>query len=143
VWVEIPFEGKSLPGLFHRVPGGGPAIRRQGCGCGLFLLGSPDDIPGGATPLQISVHGDGSMEDEEAFDRVADGFTLKGHANKIQCPALMVTCEFDPLNPIEQTEAVYEALSGFRELWVFKDKFHILRSVEAVGGLSVYSYVAH
>jgi dipeptidyl aminopeptidase/acylaminoacyl peptidase len=81
-------------------------------------------------------------EDEEAFDSEADRYTLKGHAERIRCHALMVTGEFDPLNPLEQSEAVYGALGGPRELWVLEDEFHPLRSVEALGGLSVYPFVA-
>ncbi len=82
------------------------------------------------------------IDDEEAFDRIAEGYTLQGHAERIRCPALMVTGEFDPLNPLEQTEAVFGAISAPKELWVFEDEFHSLGSVEAVGGRSVYGHVA-
>ena len=82
------------------------------------------------------------MEDEDAFDRIAESYTLQGHAERIRCPALMATGEFDPLNPLEQTEAVFEALSGPKELWVFEDEFHPLRSLEALGGLAVYPFIA-
>ena len=82
------------------------------------------------------------MEDEDAFDRIAEGYTPQGHAERIRCPALIATGEFDPLNPLEQTEAVFEALSGPKELWVFEDEFHPLRSLEALGGLAVYPFIA-
>lgn len=80
--------------------------------------------------------------DEAAFDATCGGYTLKGHAEKIRCPALMATGEFDPLNPIEDSEAVYNALAGPKEMWVFEDEFHTLRSVEALAGLAVYPFIA-
>jgi pimeloyl-ACP methyl ester carboxylesterase len=82
------------------------------------------------------------IDDEDEFDRIAEGYTLQGHAERIRCPALMVTGEFDPLNPLEQTEAVFEAIAAPKELWIFEDEFHPLRSLEALGGRSVYSHVA-
>ena len=40
------------------------------------------------------------MEDEDVFDQMSEGFTLKGHAQRITCPVLMASGEFDPLNPL-------------------------------------------
>jgi pimeloyl-ACP methyl ester carboxylesterase len=52
------------------------------------------------------------MGDEVAFDKMCEEFTLKGHAERIKCPVLMATGEFDPLNPLEDAEVVFEALGG-------------------------------
>jgi pimeloyl-ACP methyl ester carboxylesterase len=56
------------------------------------------------------------MEDEGLFDEMSLGFTLKNHAKKVMCPALMATGEFDPLNPLEDAEAVFKALPGPKEM---------------------------
>ena len=37
------------------------------------------------------------------------GFSLKGHANRITCQVMMCIGEFDPLNPLEDAEKVYES----------------------------------
>jgi pimeloyl-ACP methyl ester carboxylesterase len=82
------------------------------------------------------------MEDEEEFDVMCNGFTLKNHAGRIKCPVLMATGEFDPLNPLEDAEAVFDALSGPKELWIFEDEFHPIRSPKALGGHTTFHFLA-
>jgi len=82
------------------------------------------------------------MEDEAAFDRMCEGFTLKGHAGRVRCPVLMATGEFDPLNPLEDSEAVFEALAGPKEMWVFEDEFHPINHLEALAGVWTFHFVA-
>lgn len=82
------------------------------------------------------------MDDEAAFDRMCEGYTLKGHAERVRCPVLMATGEFDPLNPLEDAEAVFEALAGPKEMWVFEDEFHPINHLEALAGVWTFQYVA-
>ena len=39
------------------------------------------------------------MDDEDEFDEMAKTMTVKGYMDKIQCPILLITGEFDPLCP--------------------------------------------
>lgn len=82
------------------------------------------------------------MDDEKAFDAMCEGFTLKGHAERVKCPVLMATGEFDPLNPIEDSEAVFDALAGPKEMWVFEDEFHPIGAPKALSGRSTFDFIA-
>ena len=82
------------------------------------------------------------MDDEGAFDEMCKGITLKGHAERIACPVLMATGEFDSLNPIEESEAVYEALTCPKEMWVFEDEFHSIRAPKGLAGHGSFHFVA-
>lgn len=82
------------------------------------------------------------MTDEAEFDRMSEGFTLKDHAHRIKCPVLMATGEFDPLNPLEDAEAVYDALSGPKEMWIFEDEFHPVHSPAGLAGHTTFHFLA-
>jgi alpha-beta hydrolase superfamily lysophospholipase len=82
------------------------------------------------------------MEDEGLFDEMSLGLTLKNHAKNVMCPALMATGEFDPLNPLEDAEAVFEALPGPKEMWIFEDEFHPIFSPAALAGQATFHFVA-
>jgi pimeloyl-ACP methyl ester carboxylesterase len=82
------------------------------------------------------------MDDEKAFDAMCEGFTLKGHAERVTCPVLMATGEFDPLNPLEDAEAVFAALAGPKEMWIFEDEFHPIRAPKALAGHGTFHFVA-
>lgn len=82
------------------------------------------------------------MTDEAAFDAMCEDFTLKGHADRVRCPVLMATGEFDPLNPLEDAEAAFEALSGPKELWIFEDEFHPIIAPKALCGRRTFHLVA-
>ena len=80
--------------------------------------------------------------DEEAFDQEIKGYTLKGFADKVQCPVLMGIGEFDPLNPLEDAEQVYDALSCPKEMWIFEDEFHRIRAPKNLGGGVTFDFIA-
>ena len=82
------------------------------------------------------------MEDEGLFDEMSVGFTLKTHAKNVMCPALMATGEFDPLNPLEDAEAVFKALPGPKEMWIFEDEFHPIFAPAALAGQATFHFVA-
>jgi alpha-beta hydrolase superfamily lysophospholipase len=82
------------------------------------------------------------MEDEAKFDVMCEDFTLKNHAARILCPVLMATGEFDPLNPLEDAESVFEALSGPKEMWIFEDEFHPISAPKALGGHTTFHFLA-
>ncbi|MFC1491518.1 alpha/beta hydrolase family protein [Nitrospinota bacterium] len=82
------------------------------------------------------------IADEEEFDRQAERYILRGHAEQVRCPVLMATGEFDPLSPLEGAEALFNALNCPKELWVFEDEFHPMASLDALGGLAAYPFVA-
>ena len=63
---------------------------------------------------------------EEEFDKMAEKMTVKGYADKVKCPTLLATGEFDPLCPLEDAVEVYEDLTCKKELWVIEDQFHPL-----------------
>ena len=81
------------------------------------------------------------MDDEAEFDDMAKDMTVKGFADKIECPTLLVTGEFDPLCPLEDAIEVYEDLTCDKEMWVFENQFHPLWHLENVGGLDCHQYV--
>lgn len=80
--------------------------------------------------------------DEEKFDReVASDMTVRGRLDNIKCPTLLATGEFDPLCPLEDAIEAYEEIKAPKELWIFENQFHQLRSVPNVGGLTSNEYV--
>lgn len=82
------------------------------------------------------------MTNEAAFDAMCEDMTLKVHAERVKCPVLMATGEFDPLNPLEEAEAVYAALAGPREMWIFEDEFHPIIAPRALAGRRTFHFVA-
>jgi dipeptidyl aminopeptidase/acylaminoacyl peptidase len=81
------------------------------------------------------------MDDEEMFDEMARHMTVKGYMDKVQCPALLVTGEFDPLCPLEDALEVYEDLTCAKEMWVFENQFHPLPNLSNLGGLDNHQYI--
>ena len=55
----------------------------------------------------------------------------------------MATGEFDPLSPLEDADAIFSKLNAPKEMWVFEDEFHPIRTPEALSGHSVFHYIAH
>jgi dipeptidyl aminopeptidase/acylaminoacyl peptidase len=81
-------------------------------------------------------------EDEDAFDReVAAHMTVRGSMQKIRCPALLVTGEFDPLCPLEDAIEAYRELRVPKEMWVFENQYHPLWGLSNLGGLDAHDYV--
>tara|TARA_X000001036_G_scaffold222282_1_gene208038 strand:- start:115 stop:588 length:474 start_codon:yes stop_codon:yes gene_type:complete len=82
------------------------------------------------------------IEDEEDFDQIYTGLTLKGHVDRITCPVLMCIGEFDPLNPLEDAEKVYEALNCQKEMWILEDEFHSIHATKALCGQPTFHFMA-
>ncbi|MFP6889870.1 MAG: alpha/beta fold hydrolase, partial [Nitrospinota bacterium] len=66
------------------------------------------------------------ISDEDEFDEMARTMTVKGYMDKVACPTLLVTGEFDPLCPLEDAIEVYSDLTCKKEMWVFENQFHPL-----------------
>ena len=81
------------------------------------------------------------MDDEVEFDKMAAKMTVKGYADKIKCPTLLVTGEFDPLCPLEDAVEVFEDLKCKKEMWVIEDQFHPLWGIPNLGKLDCHHYI--
>ena len=66
---------------------------------------------------------------------------VKGYADKVKCPTLLATGEFDPLCPLEDAVEVYEDLTCKKELWVIEDQFHPLWGIPNLGKLDCHHYI--
>jgi dipeptidyl aminopeptidase/acylaminoacyl peptidase len=82
------------------------------------------------------------IDDEDEFDKMAIEMTVKGYADKVECPTLLVTGEFDPLCPLEDAIEVYEDLTARKEMWVIEDQFHPLWGIPNLGKLDCHHYIA-
>ena len=81
-------------------------------------------------------------ENEEKFDvEVARGMTVRGYLDKIKCPTLLVTGEFDPLCPLEDAVEAYADLKVPKEMWVFENQYHPLWGINNLGGMDCHDYV--
>ena len=81
-------------------------------------------------------------DNEEQFDvEVARGMTVRGYLDKIKCPTLLVTGEFDPLCPLEDAVEAYEDLKVPKEMWVFENQYHPLWGINNLGGMDCHDYV--
>ena len=81
-------------------------------------------------------------EDEDKFDvEVVKPMTMQGHLQKIKCPTLMVTGEFDPLCPLEEAIEAFEDLKVPKELWIMENQYHPLWSIPNLGGMDCHDYV--
>ena len=69
------------------------------------------------------------IDNEEEFDKMSSKMTVKGYSEKIKCPTLLVTGEFDPLCPLEDAIEVFEDLTCKKEMWVIEDQFHPLWNI--------------
>lgn len=80
-------------------------------------------------------------DDEKRFDEeVAEGMTVRGYLDRLNCPTLLVTGEFDPLCPLEDAIAAYEELQTEKEMWVIENQYHPLWGIENFGGLDCHDY---
>lgn len=67
-------------------------------------------------------------EDEAAFDRFKEGFTLMPQVGKIACPVLIQAGEDDELSPIEFSDALVAAIRTPKKFVVYEGERH------AIGG---------
>jgi len=82
------------------------------------------------------------VSDEEAFDRMVEKMTLDGHAERIRCPVLLGTGEFDPLSPVEGALALFGRLNCPKELWILENEFHRVWGMKGLGGLDLNPFAA-
>jgi dipeptidyl aminopeptidase/acylaminoacyl peptidase len=80
------------------------------------------------------------MEDEDEFDAMAAQMTVRGQLDKVKCPTLLITGEFDPLCPLEDAVEAYGELGTPKELWVLENQFHPLWKLPNFGSLDCHEY---
>ena len=106
-----------------------------------LLQSEQHDLHAVVAALQADVHVHGGLHDEEKFDReVAQPMTVRGHLDKIRCPTLLSTGEFDPLCPLEDAIEAYEELKSPKEMWVFENQYHSAAIATNLGGLDNHDY---
>jgi len=66
------------------------------------------------------------LKDEEEFDLMAKEITLEGIIERIRCPVLLATGEFDELVPFASTEKTFDRLKCPKELWVYENENHVM-----------------
>ncbi len=81
------------------------------------------------------------LDDEDEFDKMSSEMTVKGYSEKISCPTLLATGEFDPLCPLEDAVEVFEDLKCSKEMWVVEDQFHPLWGIPNLGKLDCHHYI--
>lgn len=81
-------------------------------------------------------------EDEDRFDEeVAKPMTVRGYLDKITCPTLLVTGEFDPLCPLEDAVEAFQDLRVPKEMWIMENQYHPLWGIPNLGGMDCHDYV--
>src|SRR6185312_2927212 len=63
-------------------------------------------------------------ESEEALDKVVAAMTMDGLMDKIACPALLTTGEYDPRAPVEEVLRLFDQMKAPAELWLMPDQHH-------------------
>ena len=61
---------------------------------------------------------------EEEVDKLVAGMTMEGLMDKIQCPTLLTTGEYDPRAPVEEVLRLFDQMKAPAELWLMSDQFH-------------------
>ncbi len=81
-------------------------------------------------------------DDEAKFDvEVAQPMTVRGYLDKVKCPTLLVTGEFDPLCPLEEAIEAYGDLKVPKEMWIMENQYHPLWGIPNLGGMDCHDYV--
>ncbi len=83
----------------------------------------------------------GMVDEEAAFNEMAREMTVEGYLDKVQCPTLLATGEFDPLCPLEDAIQAYGKLTCRKEMWVVENQFHPLTAISNLGGLDSHEYI--
>jgi hypothetical protein len=68
---------------------------------------------------------------EEELDETLEAMTLHGYMEKVTCPLLMMTGEYNLRDPIEEVFELFDEVKSPAELWVFADQF---QAVSLSGG---------
>ena len=71
------------------------------------------------------------ITDEAEFDKMRQGMTWEGHADKVKVPYLCVAGEFDELSPIEHSVRLVEAVKGPKRMVVYQESRHSVGNVPA------------
>ena len=71
------------------------------------------------------------ITDEAEFDKMRQGMTWEGHADKIKAPYLCVAGEFDELSPIEHSVRLVAAVKGPKRMVVYQESRHSVGNVPA------------
>ena len=79
---------------------------------------------------------------EAELDAVWQKMTMEGLMEKITCPTLVVTGEYDPRAPIEEVYRLFDEMKAPAELWVLPDQHHN-GSVTQKGRASVWEADIH
>ena len=74
-------------------------------------------------------------DDEAAFDRFKEKFSLMPYAGRIKCPVLIQAGEDDELSPIEFSDALLERIKAPKKFVVYEGERH------AIGGNNLSSYL--
>ena len=69
------------------------------------------------------------ITDEAEFDKMRQGMTWEGHADKIKVPYLCVAGEFDELSPVEHSFRLVEAVKGPKRIVVYQESRHSVGNV--------------
>ncbi|MCC7485985.1 MAG: prolyl oligopeptidase family serine peptidase [Burkholderiales bacterium] len=63
-------------------------------------------------------------ESEAELDRVWEAMTMEGFMERIRCPTLVVTGEYDPRAPIAEVYRLMDQMKAPYELWALPDQHH-------------------
>jgi dienelactone hydrolase len=69
------------------------------------------------------------ITDEGEFDKMRQGITWEGHADKVRVPYLCVAGEFDELSPVEHSERLVKSVKGPRRMVVYQESRHSVGNV--------------
>ena len=61
---------------------------------------------------------------EEELDGIVAKMTMEGLMDKIKCPTLLTTGEFDPRAPVEEVLRLFDQMKAPAELWLMSDQHH-------------------
>ena len=82
---------------------------------------------------------------EEELDRVVGEMTMEGRMERITCPTLLVSGEFDPRAPIDEVYRCFDQMKAPAELWVLPDQHHnasiTVKSRSAVWEADIHAFV--
>jgi pimeloyl-ACP methyl ester carboxylesterase len=79
---------------------------------------------------------------EAELDAVWQKMTMEGLMDKITCPTLIVTGEYDPRAPVDEVYRLFDQMKAPAELWVLPDQHHN-GSVTQKGRSSVWEADIH
>ncbi len=87
-----------------------------------------------------------TQSDTEAeLDAVVDKMTMDGYMDKIKCPTLIVSGEYDPRAPIAEVYRLFDEMKAPAELWVLPDQHHngsvTMKSRSSVWEADIHAFV--